>query len=182
MPSRWTTATTRPLPRAREDPASFSVRLLFVGRATDPPLPSCRPVCWALCKTATNVRLPHPLQPVYLAFRESYRSFPRSSRFRCLPPNQVTTTVPIRQPAPGNDRRVLTLMLSLKASAQFRSRCHKGDNAPSQEFFQRSIDLDPTFAGGYRGLALAWFEAAETFKNWTLTTRKLPPRDWPAKR
>jgi hypothetical protein len=40
MPSRWTTATTRPLPRAREDPASFSVRLLFVGRATDPPLPS----------------------------------------------------------------------------------------------------------------------------------------------
>ena len=55
-------------------------------------------------------------------------------------------------------------MLSLKAPAQFRSRCHKGDNAPSQEFFQRSIDLDPTFAGGYRGLALARFEAAETFQ------------------
>ena len=55
-------------------------------------------------------------------------------------------------------------MLSLKASAQFRSRCHKGDNAPSQEFFQRSIDLDSTFAGGYRGLALARFEAAETFQ------------------
>jgi adenylate cyclase len=29
------------------------------------------------------------------------------------------------------------------------------DNALAQQFFQRSIDLDPNFAGGYSGLAIA---------------------------
>jgi len=34
------------------------------------------------------------------------------------------------------------------------------DNTLAQEFFQQAIDLDPTFAGGYRGLALAHIQAA----------------------
>jgi len=34
------------------------------------------------------------------------------------------------------------------------------DNILAQEFFQQAIDLDPTFAGGYRGLALAYIQAA----------------------
>jgi adenylate cyclase len=33
------------------------------------------------------------------------------------------------------------------------------DNTLAQEFFQQAIDLDPTFAGGYRGLALAYIQA-----------------------
>jgi adenylate cyclase len=34
------------------------------------------------------------------------------------------------------------------------------DNALAREFFQRAIDLDPNFAGGYRGLAMAYVQAA----------------------
>jgi adenylate cyclase len=34
------------------------------------------------------------------------------------------------------------------------------DNALAEKFFQRAIDLDPSFAGGYKGLALAQGEAA----------------------
>jgi adenylate cyclase len=33
-------------------------------------------------------------------------------------------------------------------------------NALSEKFFQRAVDLDPTFAGGYRGLAFAQWQAA----------------------
>ena len=33
-------------------------------------------------------------------------------------------------------------------------------NAPSEKFFRQAIDLDPTFAGGYRGLAFAQWQAA----------------------
>jgi adenylate cyclase len=43
-------------------------------------------------------------------------------------------------------------------------------NALSEKFFQRAVDLDPTFAGGYRGLAFAqWQAAASGFQ-----TRRLP--------
>jgi len=42
------------------------------------------------------------------------------------------------------------------------------DNALAQNFFQRAIDIDPTFAGGYKGLALAQGQAASV-----LLTRSL---------
>jgi len=37
------------------------------------------------------------------------------------------------------------------------------DNALAQKFFQQAIDLDPTFAGGYTGLAYAHWRAAGVF-------------------
>jgi len=43
------------------------------------------------------------------------------------------------------------------------------DNGLAQRFFQQAIDLAPTFAGGYRGLASAHFYAAAAFQ-----TRGLP--------
>jgi adenylate cyclase len=43
------------------------------------------------------------------------------------------------------------------------------DNNLAQKFFQQAIDLDPTFAGGYRGLSLAQHYAASAFQ-----TRSLP--------
>ena len=42
------------------------------------------------------------------------------------------------------------------------------DNARAQKFFQQAIDIDPTFAGGYKGLALAQGQAASV-----LLTRSL---------
>jgi adenylate cyclase len=33
-------------------------------------------------------------------------------------------------------------------------------NVPSEKFFRQAVDLDPTFAGGYRGLAFAEWQAA----------------------
>jgi adenylate cyclase len=38
------------------------------------------------------------------------------------------------------------------------------DNALAQRFFQQAIDLDPTFAGGYKGLAIAQAQAAAEFQ------------------
>jgi adenylate cyclase len=38
------------------------------------------------------------------------------------------------------------------------------DNAVAEEFFQKAIDLDPLFAGGYTGLAAALSRAGETFQ------------------
>jgi adenylate cyclase len=38
------------------------------------------------------------------------------------------------------------------------------DNMLAQEFFQQAIDLDPTFAGGYRGLAVAYIQAVTDFR------------------
>jgi len=38
------------------------------------------------------------------------------------------------------------------------------DNALAQKFFQQAIDLDPTFGGGYRGLAMAQAVAAGGFQ------------------
>jgi adenylate cyclase len=37
---------------------------------------------------------------------------------------------------------------------------NRDDNTLAQKFFQRAIDLDPTFAGGYRGLAVAYIQQA----------------------
>ena len=39
-------------------------------------------------------------------------------------------------------------------------RDNPDDNARAQKFFQWAIDLDPTFAEGYRGLAVAYIQAA----------------------
>ena len=44
------------------------------------------------------------------------------------------------------------------------SKASAEDNALAQEFFQRAIDLDPSFAGGYRGLAVALRDAATIFQ------------------
>jgi adenylate cyclase len=38
------------------------------------------------------------------------------------------------------------------------------DNALAQKFFRQAIDLDPTFAGGYRGLAMAYRQAVAVFQ------------------
>jgi adenylate cyclase len=44
------------------------------------------------------------------------------------------------------------------------SKATPGDNALAQKFFQEAIDLDPTFAGGYWGLAAAHMHAAAVFQ------------------
>jgi len=38
------------------------------------------------------------------------------------------------------------------------------DNILAQGFFQQAIDVDPTFAGGYRGLAMAYVQAVTDFR------------------
>ena len=38
------------------------------------------------------------------------------------------------------------------------------DNILAQGFFQQAIDVDPTFAGGYRGLAMAYLQAVADFR------------------
>ena len=42
-------------------------------------------------------------------------------------------------------------------------KANPDDNARSQRFFQQAIDLDPTFAGGYTGLAWAQLQAGTVF-------------------
>ena len=44
------------------------------------------------------------------------------------------------------------------------SEANQEDNATAQRFFQRAIDLDSTFAGGYSGLALAQLQAAAVYQ------------------
>src|SRR5215472_4711283 len=44
------------------------------------------------------------------------------------------------------------------------SKFSPGDNALAQKFFQRAIDLDPTFSGGFTGLARAQFHATAGFQ------------------
>jgi adenylate cyclase len=44
------------------------------------------------------------------------------------------------------------------------SEANQDDNATAQRFFQRAIDLDSTFAGGYSGLALAQLQAAAVYQ------------------
>ncbi len=44
------------------------------------------------------------------------------------------------------------------------SEANQDDNGIAQSFFQRAIDLDPTFAGGYSGLALAQLQAAAVYQ------------------
>jgi adenylate cyclase len=42
-------------------------------------------------------------------------------------------------------------------------RANQSDNALAQKFFQQAIDLDPTFAGGYKGLSNALIHASLDF-------------------
>jgi adenylate cyclase len=44
------------------------------------------------------------------------------------------------------------------------SEANQDDNATAQRFFQRAIDLDRTFAGGYSGFALAQLQAAAVYQ------------------
>src|SRR5271163_4818650 len=48
------------------------------------------------------------------------------------------------------------------------SKATAGDNALAQKFFQQAIDLDPTFAVGYWGLAAAHMHAAAVFQTSSL--------------
>jgi adenylate cyclase len=48
------------------------------------------------------------------------------------------------------------------------SKATAGDNAIAQKFFQQAIDLDPTFAGGYWGLAATHMYAAAVFQTSSL--------------
>jgi adenylate cyclase len=43
------------------------------------------------------------------------------------------------------------------------------DNEVAQRHFDQAIDLDPSFSGGYRGLAMAQFEAAAAFQKHSLS-------------
>jgi adenylate cyclase len=43
------------------------------------------------------------------------------------------------------------------------------DNEVAQRHFEQAIDLDPSFSGGYRGLAMAQFEAAAAFQKHSLS-------------
>jgi len=40
----------------------------------------------------------------------------------------------------------------------------RDDDASAQKYFQQAIDLDPAFAGGYKGLAMAYIQAATTLQ------------------
>jgi adenylate cyclase len=44
------------------------------------------------------------------------------------------------------------------------SEANPDDNTVAQKFFQQAIDLDPAFAGGYSGLALAQLQAAAVYQ------------------
>ena len=44
------------------------------------------------------------------------------------------------------------------------SEANPDDNTIAKRFFQQAIDLDPTFAGGYSGLALAQLQAAAVYQ------------------
>jgi adenylate cyclase len=48
------------------------------------------------------------------------------------------------------------------------SEANPDDNEIAQRFFQQAIDLDPTFAGGYSGLALAQLQAAAVYQKLSL--------------
>jgi adenylate cyclase len=48
------------------------------------------------------------------------------------------------------------------------SKFSADDNALAQKFFQQAIDLDPTFGGGFTGLARAYFHAAARFQTHSL--------------
>jgi hypothetical protein len=50
------------------------------------------------------------------------------------------------------------------------SKFNLESNAPSEKFFRQAVDLDPTFAGGNRGLAFAQWQAAAS----GYQTRSLP--------
>jgi hypothetical protein len=54
---------------------------------------------------------------------------------------------------PPRARSQRGLWHSGKASAE--------DNALAQKFFQQAVDLDPSFAGGYKGLSRAQGQAAD---------------------
>src|SRR6202030_2893322 len=48
------------------------------------------------------------------------------------------------------------------------SEANPDDNETAQRFFKQAIDLDPTFAGGYSGLALAQLQAAAVYQKLSL--------------
>ena len=71
----------------------------------------------------------------------------------------------LRKP-PGN----LDAWAAYQRGLWHMSRASADDNAAAETFFQRAIELDPNFAGGYKGLALAVNNSASVYG-----TR--PPRD-----
>jgi TolB-like protein/DNA-binding winged helix-turn-helix (wHTH) protein len=56
--------------------------------------------------------------------------------------------------------RSLTAWGSYQRGLWHRARMSARDNAIAEQLFERAIELDPTFAGGYRALALAQMDAA----------------------
>jgi adenylate cyclase len=65
----------------------------------------------------------------------------------------------IRKP-PGN----LDAWAAYQRGLWHTSKATTNDNVLAQDFFQRAIDLDPTFAGAHRGLAEAQFYAVAVFR------------------
>src|SRR5438067_316017 len=52
-------------------------------------------------------------------------------------------------------------------------RLTKDDNSLAEKFFQRAVELDPTFARGHWGLASAQFEAASIFRTRNLSDTQI---------
>ena len=93
------------------------------------------------------------------------RSRPRSTAAITPADRQRRTTARDAQTA-GELRRVGGL--SARTMASRTSHGRSTSSSPS-EFFQQAIELDPTFAGGYSGLAAAQLQAANTFMQRDLT-------------
>ncbi len=55
----------------------------------------------------------------------------------------------------------------------YLGRLTKDDNLMAEKFFQQSVELDPTFSGGHRGLATARFEAASIFRTGSLSEMQI---------
>src|SRR5205814_4794860 len=69
----------------------------------------------------------------------------------------------LRKP-PGN----LDAWAAYQRGLWHMSRASADDNAAAETFFQRAIELDPNFAGGYKGLALAVNNSASVYGTRTM--------------
>ena len=65
----------------------------------------------------------------------------------------------VRQPT-GN----LDAWAAFQRGQWHMNKFNPNDNALAQKFFQKAVDIDPTFAGGYKGLAWAQCQSAATLQ------------------
>jgi len=99
------------------------------------------------------------------AFRAFYQGRPDEERWELINGVPMMTAPPtfVHQRIASNLERALNDALETHQPAWaayqrglwHMSRANAEDNALAETFFQQAIDLDPNFAGGYKGLALA---------------------------